>query len=414
MNIALIVHVYPPEYAPAGVMVQELAEDLVARGHSVTVITGWPNHPRGVLYDGWRARFRFMEYHSDGYRLLRCGHSVHPRGRIFWRMWYYLTFGVSTFINGLAVGRIDAILSLSTPLFGAWAACLLAKCKGARFVHDVFDLHPETARRAGLLSDGTLYRLLRRASTLVCRKSDAIATLSEVMKLSIMDRGVAGEKIVVVPFWIDTNKVRPGDRNNPWRQSRQIPPEKFVALYAGTIGYISGAGILAEAADMLADREDILILVVGEGVAKQALQRRASQLALKNIRFLPFQPAEVLGDVQATADVGLVSLLPEAGETSVPSKVLGYLAAARPVIASVRPDSGTAVMIREGNCGWVVPCQDAASLAEAIRNAADDRQTTSRLGLNGREFLLAAYGREKCTGMYEAILTGRCCRDTFE
>ncbi len=407
MKIALIVHVYPPEYAPAGVMVSELAEDLVAAGHSVTVITGWPNHPQGVLYTGWRARFRSIEHHVGGYRVLRCGHSIHPRNRIFWRIWYYLTFGVSTLINGLSAGPFDAVLSLSTPIFGSWSSWLLARCKRARFVFDIFDLHPETARNAGLIEENSVYRFLKWEDTVLCRKSCAIATLSQVMKSNIMDRGIEGEKITVVPFWIDEDKVRPVDHDNPWRRANGIPTDKFVALYAGTIGYISGAEILAEAARLLTAREDILILVVGEGVAKIAVESRARGLGLKNIRFLPFQPAEVLSQVQSTADVGLVSLLPEAGETSVPSKVLGYLAAGRPVIASVRQDSATARMICKGDCGWVVSPQDPAALADAIRHAADNNETTVRLGQNARKYMLASYSRKKCTGMYEAILVGR-------
>lgn len=406
MRIALICHVYPPEVAPAGLMVRELAEDLAGRGHDVTVLTGWPNHPQGRLFKGWRARFRQVERDPAGFRVIRCGHAIPPRDRIVHRLWYYLTFAAGTFLNGLAAGPVDAVLCLSTPIFGSWSAWLLARLKGARFVYDVFDLHPEGARSAGLLGEGSVYRLWRAVDAALMRRSDAIATLGPGMKRQIEARGIDPAKVTLVPFWIDADRIRPGPRDNPWRRAQGIPPETFVALYAGTIGYISGAGVLAETAERLRDRAEILILCVGEGVAKDALEIEARRRALTNIRFLPFQPEEVLNDVQATADVGLVTLLPEAGKSSVPSKVLGYLAAGRPVIASVADDSDTAEMIREADCGWVVPPQDAAALADPIRRAAEHREAVRRKGSNARRYLVARYDRQLCVHLYERLLCG--------
>jgi colanic acid biosynthesis glycosyl transferase WcaI len=406
MNIALICHVYAPEVAPAGGMVRELAEDLVAAGHRVTVLTGWPNHPRGILYEGWRSRFRQLARDPKGFRVLRCGHSIHPRKKIFWRLWYYLTFGLGTFVNGLACGRMDAVLCLSTPIFGLWTAWMLARLKGARFVYDIFDLHPEAAHHAGLIGRGLAYTIWRAIDTLLCRRSDVIATLSEGMKREIVARGIEPDKVAVVPFWMDAETVSPGPRDNAWRRRQRIPLDRFVALYAGTIGYISGAEVLIETAHLLSDRPDILILCVGEGVVKDKIERRAAELGLANIRFLPFQPAEMLDDMMATADVGLVTLLAETGKTSVPSKILGYMAAGRAVVASVAEDCATARVIQEGECGIVTPCQDPAALADALRRAADDRDTTRRLGENARRCLLDRYSRKHCTGLYETLLAG--------
>ena len=407
MNIVLICHVYPPEVQASAMMTRELAEDLTAAGHRVTVLTGWPSHPRGILFGGWRARFRAVERDPAGFRVIRCGHSIHPRNRLFWRLWYYLTFAISTFVNGLAAGPFDAVLCLSTPIFGSWSAWLLACLKGARFVYDIFDLHPETARNTGMMREGPLYRVLRRVDTVLCRLSDAIVTLSPGMKREIVERGIEADRVTVVPFWLDAERIRPGDRDNPWRRAQGIPPEKFVALYAGTIGYVSGAEILVDVASELRDRDDIILLCVGEGIVKDKVEKEAARLDLANLRFLPFQPEEVLSDMQATADVGLVTLRPESGRSSIPSKVLGYLAAGRAVIASVAEDSDTAEMIRRADCGLVARCQDASALTDAIRRAADDRQGVERMGRNARRCLIENYSRAACTRAYERLLAGR-------
>jgi colanic acid biosynthesis glycosyl transferase WcaI len=260
---------------------------------------------------------------------------------------------------------------------------------------------------AGLLKDGRVYRLLHRWDTRLCRWSDSIATLSEPMRQAIIDRGIAPEKVTIVPFWLDEQRISPRDRDNPWRREQGIESDKFVALYAGTIGYISGAEIMVQAASLLADREDILLLMVGEGVTKDRIMARAEAAGLKNIRFLPFQPHEVLADVQATADAGLVSLLPDSGNTSIPSKVLGYMAAGRPVVASVTDSSGTAEMIRSADCGLVTPPQDARAFADAIAQLADDRRDAQRKGANARTHMLANYSRAACCRQYEQLLGGR-------
>ena len=404
MRILIICYLYPPEVAPAGLMVRELAEDLAAAGHDVTVLTGWPSHPKGTLYKGWRARFRQVQRDPKGFKVIRCGHALRPRFRPLGRLWYYLTFALSSFINGLATGRIDAIYNDSTPIFGVFSAWLLSKCKGARVVYSIHDLFPESARNAGLMREGLVYRLLRAQDAWLCRHSDVVVTLSENMKRGIEARGVNGEKVRVVPLWLDPRKVTPRDRDNPWRRSQGIPPETFVALYAGTIGYISGAEILLDAAQALRDREDILLLVVGEGPVKETLRSRSAEMGLTNMRFLPFQPAELLPDMQATGDVGLVTLLPEAGETSVPSKVLGYLAAGRGVIASVRQGCPTERVLREGHCGVVVPPQDGVALAQAIRRAADDKECIRRWGRNARALFERRFNRDRCTQQYAALL----------
>jgi colanic acid biosynthesis glycosyl transferase WcaI len=183
-----------------------------------------------------------------------------------------------------------------------------------------------------------------------------------------------------------------------------------VALYAGTIGYVSGAGILVDAARRLQSRQDIILLVVGEGVVKEEIRARARREGVANLRFLPFQPAEELSRMQSAADVGLITLLPEAGENSVPSKMLGYLAAGRPVLASVRTDSSTALAIAEGECGRVVPPQDAGALARAIQAAAGDPAWVRQAGRNAREYFLARYSRSACTRQWEELLLSLCGR----
>lgn len=403
-------HVYPPEHAPAGVMISELAADLATRGCEVTVLTGWPSHPAGVLFSGWRSRWRSVEHH-EGFRVVRCGHSIHSGASVFWRVWYYLTFGFSVLVNGWCSGRFDAILCLSTPVFGSWTAWLLARGKRARFLYCIFDLHPEAAANAGLLRRGAPYKILRAADSLLCRNSDRIVTLGEGLRDEIAARGISPDVVTLIPFWLDGARIRPSCRENAWRREQGIPPRTFVALYAGTLGFVSGAEVLLETARLLTGRVDILLLCVGDGPIKDRLTVAASEAALANLRFLPFQPAAVLEQVQAVADVGLITLLPGAGKTSIPSKVLGYLAAARPVIASVDLGTDTARLIQQAECGRVTGAQDPAALASAIVELADDQGLRERLGRAGRSYFEQFFDRPAGVWAYERLLRGAVSRE---
>jgi colanic acid biosynthesis glycosyl transferase WcaI len=186
-----------------------------------------------------------------------------------------------------------------------------------------------------------------------------------------------------------------------------VSPECFICLYAGTMGLISGIAMLADTARRIIDRKDIIILCVGEGVAKDSLQINVADLGLSNVIFLPFQPADQLNAMLAAADIGIVTLLPASGKSSNPSKVLGYMSAGRPVLASVADDSATAEIIRAGKCGWVVPCQDSSAMADAICQAADNRENTLEAGRRAREYAVSNFSRKGCVDIFRRALEGR-------
>jgi colanic acid biosynthesis glycosyl transferase WcaI len=183
-----------------------------------------------------------------------------------------------------------------------------------------------------------------------------------------------------------------------------IPLDKFVVLYAGTIGLVSGAEILVQVAKLLQPYPDILLIMVGEGFARDKVELQAKQAGLTNVRFFPFQPRPRLSEVQATADISLVTLAPGRGRTSVPSKVLGYMAAARPVIASVDDNCDTADLIRSANCGLVTPPADAGALAQAILRLVHNPELRQQMGQSGQRYFAANLERKQVLTNYISLV----------
>jgi len=404
MNTAIVCYIYPPEIAPAGQMTRELSEHLAEEGHGVTVVTAFPNHPKGEIFEGYKKRIRLWEQ-DEPFRVLRVWHTTSRRRNGLTRSLFYVSFAVSSLIQGLCCGSIDMVLSLSTPIVGGLAGLLLARLKRAGFVYGVWDIYPELAAELGMLGRGALYSILRRIDTWICRRADKVVVLSEGFGRTMLERGVPDDKVEVLPIWLDSDEVSPQPRLNAWRQEQGIADDAFVVLYAGTIGLVSGARVVLDAAQQLAgSAADVLFLFVGAGMVRDEIEEGARELDLANVRMLPFQPRERLAEVQSTADVSLVTLLPGQGDGSVPSKVLGYMAAARPIVASVDSDSDTASWVGAAECGVVVPPQDPGALAQAILDLRADTARREALGRNGREYLVAHFSHTAALAQYERLL----------
>jgi colanic acid biosynthesis glycosyl transferase WcaI len=407
MKIMIICQWFPPEYAPVGVMLKELAEDLTKSGYSVTVVTGFPNHPAGTVFEGYRKRLFFTE-RMDGIRVIRCYLYTSPRKTFLRRVANYFSFAATSFAAALVLQRQDLLFIVSPPLSNGLIALLLHRLKGLRFIFNVQDLYPDAAMSVGVIRNRLLIKILKRIELAIYRGAERVAVISEGFKENLLAKGVPDPKIRIIYNWLDACEIVPLPRDNEFARAHGLTG-KFVILYSGTIGMISGAEIIIECAETLKTYRDILFLFVGEGVAKEAISEKARSTGLDNIRFLAFQPRNILSQVQSSADVSVVTLSKGKGKTSVPSKVLGYMAAARPVVASVDPDSDTRQLIERAGCGICVDPEDVQELSLAIESLYHDRGKASLLGRRGREFLISNWDRKIITSHYERLLA-ECCK----
>jgi len=257
----------------------------------------------------------------------------------------------------------------------------------------------------GKLKNPLLIKLARELEQLIYRNSQRIVTLSEGFRQTLIsEKNVAAQKVTVISVWLAADDVCPLPRDNSWRLQMNIPLEKFVVLYAGTIGLVAGAEVLVQAARQLSTHSDILFLLVGDGYGKEQVQSQIKALGLTNVRFLPFQDRASLSKVQATADVSVVTLAPGRGRTSVPSKVLGYMAAARPVVAAVDDNCDTAAMIQQAGCGLVVQPGNGTALAEGVLHYYKKSEERKSAGEKGRTFFLKHFEKKYVIQQYHDLI----------
>jgi colanic acid biosynthesis glycosyl transferase WcaI len=408
-DVAIVTAWFPPEAAPFGQMMYEMAHHLVDAGLRVDVITSLPNHPEGVLFDGWRNRLLQIEEPRSGLRVLRVGALLRgkarrgqPRG-LLQRIAGYLTFtALVSLVAGWRV-RPRLIFGVLQPLTVAPVLIALARVRGARLAFNVQDLHPDAAISLGLVRNPWVIRVLRRIERWAYRRADALAVISAGFRDHCVERGAARDDVAVIPNWIDLDEVRPLDRPSAIRAELGLPAEAFVVLYAGTIGHVSGARVMLDAAACLQQERGVHTVFIGEGPLVPELKRECAERKIARVHFLPFQPRARLNEVQGVGDVSVVTLLRGYGRISIPSKVLGYMAAARPVVAAVDADSETSRFIDAARAGVVTPPENAAALAAAIVALRDDPERARALGLAGRAHLEATQSRREVLDRYRAL-----------
>jgi colanic acid biosynthesis glycosyl transferase WcaI len=402
INAVIICQYYPPEQAPIGVMLRELSSDLVRAGHRVTVVTGFPNHPAGKIFPGFKRKL-FAAERQDGVRVVRCWLYLSPKKTVFHRMLNFISFGITSFLAVLFFERPDLILSVSPPLSNGVTAMALKVLKQCHYIFNVQDIYPDAAVNAGVMKDSFLAGLFRKLELLIYKRARKVTVISEGFKQNLVKKGVSSGKVEIIYNWIDSSEIVPQPRDNDFSQKHGLNG-KFVVLYSGTIGLISGAEIMLECSQSLKDHPDIVFLMVGEGAVKDRIRDAALKRGLDNIRMLPFQPREILSQVLSSADLAVVTLQKNRGQSSVPSKLLGYLAAARPVAASLDADSDTARFINRAGCGLCVPAEDAKALTETILALYQDPARRLKLGQKGRHFLLKHCDRKAATAKYRELM----------
>jgi len=292
VNLLLLPQVYPPETHPTAVMVEQLARALIGQGHAVTVACGYPHHPHGEVLGGYVKR-PFLRENIEGVQVLRAWHMTTTRHSIPARAGVMISQAFAAAFAALLADPPDVVLNIGPPLVGPLAGALLARRFGAKHVTVIFDIYPDVAAATGKVRNRALIRAAQVAAELGYRASDRIVVLSEGFRRTLIDKGVPQEKLSVIPVWLEADEIRPLPRETRLRTELGLDPSRFIVLYAGTIGLVSGATIVPAAAALVRDPR-VVFLFVGGGEALQEVQRSVSAHGLQNVRFLPSQPRERL------------------------------------------------------------------------------------------------------------------------
>jgi glycosyltransferase involved in cell wall biosynthesis len=312
---------------------------------------------------------------------------------------------VATAINNR---QPDVAVLCNIPLLGHFVAFLLLRARHVPMVfwqQDIYSvaIKATAERRLGPAGRyvGQVANVMERA---IARGSNAVICIAPAFVGELLRWGVSDEKITVVPNWGPVNEVTPRPKRNTWSERHELA-ERPVILYAGTLGLKHDPAVLLELGQWMRDHDpDARMVVVSEGRGRDWLETRAGPPgALPQLQLLNFQPYEEFPDVLGAADVVLSVLDPEASKFSVPSKVLTYLCAGRPIVATVPDDNYIAQMVRAGG-GVVVPPGEHQQTVLEVERFLTDGSIRRASAITARAYAEQTFDIGKISRQFERIL----------
>ena len=387
----------------------ELAQHWAEAGHEVSVLTGFPNHPTGVVPSEWRARLRRLVYRENAGRVnvFRTWLWPLPNRKAHERMRNYASFCLSAALRGLTLPRPDVVIATSPQLLVGLSGWWIAFTRQIPFVFEVRDLWPESLIAVGAgKEDSLLYHALGAIAKFLYQRADLIVVVAPAFKDHLMRHWrIPAEKIAVVENGVETDLFAPALPAANHALRRQLAAEgKFLVTYIGTMGNAHGLETLLDAAAHLQQQNpDVLFFLIGEGAEKARIKSLAESRGLNNVRFLDQQPREQIPAFISASDACLVLLKKtDVFKTVIPTKMLEFMSCARPVILGV--DGQARQIVEEAGAGLVIEPENAKELAQAINQLAANRKLGESLGRKGREHILRYFSRQEMAEKYTGIL----------
>ena len=396
MRILLITNYFPPEIGAASHLYYELGRALLRRGHRVTVLTGTPryNVPQG------HRKLRSEYAAEDGMAVIR--RPVPDFGRKskiarglehLWVAWAFASTDV---------GKHDVALVYSPPLTLALSARRFWRQYRMPFVLNVQDIFPQSAVDLGVLRNPSLIKGFEVLEKRAYQWASLVTVHSPGNAEHVRRQSQGRARVEVMPNWVNTEEIVPGERDNAFRRELGIPEDGVLVSFAGTLGYSQDLDIVLDAAAQM-QNDGVYFLIVGDGVEKERLQKRAASLGLRHVIFLPMQPKERYPEVLAASDICLATLKPEVRTPVVPSKILSIMASGRPVLAAMDLSGDAPRLIEEAECGVCVQAGDLPSFTAALRKLACDRQLRVQMGQRGRSYAVRHLSVDAAAARYEKL-----------
>ncbi len=401
IRILFLTHYYPPETGGAAARISGLAKWLAKYGHAVSVITGFPNYPMGKIYPGYESSSAKYEM-VDGVKVYRAKVIAASYKSIIVRLLNYFTLLITSLWIGLRKrNQFDIIIASSPPLTIGILGHILSGIYRIPWIFDIRDIWPDVGVEAGIIKESSfINRWGGKLANYLYKKADRIIPVTKSKKTKIVQYGFAEDKISIVENGIDSDIVEQSIIKD-WRTEYNLEG-KFLLTYAGLIGKAQGVHYIIETARLLQDTDDIHFLVVGEGVNKEALVKRANSLQLKNVTFVDLQPKEMVPALLRSSDIGIIPLVNNNLKDAIPSKLLEAWSCQLPVILIAGGEAQEIVTDIGG--GAVLNSNDPKTIKKLIIELKDQPSKLEEFGLNGYNYVMENLDRKQLARKLEEVI----------
>ena len=394
---------FAPDLAPTGVVMTRIVTELAARGHELHVVTSLPWYRNHAIEPGWGGRLWRTEKTEWG-SIIR----VHPfpgksKSNLLRRALGFIAFSYAVGIRSVHADgfpfKVDGVLAMSPPLTLGLTGWFTKIIRRAPLVFNIQDVFPDAAIQTGAISNKKIIAAAKWLERVSYQRSDAVVLLSRDLRTNIANKidTKFHDRLHVIPNFVDTVAITPQNRMTEYRTELGIG-DQLVVMYAGNVGFSQSLNLVAEAA---AKFPEIAFVINGDGAARKKLQQDCAQLT--NVYFGDYQPIERLSEVLATGDIHLVPLRAGLASVSVPSKSYSILAAGRPMLAAIDPNTEIPNMLRESGAGIAVEPDNAPAFIDALGQLASNRERLLEMGARGRNWVETHASPASVAAQYEAI-----------
>lgn len=389
----------------------EHARHWASLGHEVTVITGFPNHPTGIIRPEYRGQFVKRE-RVEGVDVLRTWVYCAANKGFFRRVLNFFSFFFSSLILGAVMtGRPDVVVGTSPQFFCAVAAYLLSRIKRVPFVFEVRDIWPQSAIEMDVLKSRWLIRALEAIEMHLYARAALIVPVAESTREYLLGKGIAPEKIKIITNGIDAGYLTSASIAPEEVRQQFGLEDKFIVSYIGTHGMAHALSVVMKVAqrfgpDSSSHDSNVHFLFVGEGAEKEKLKQLAEKLSLDNLTFLGEQPRERLLGFYHASDVSLVPLRNLAIFRKVlPSKLFELMGVGCPIICSVEGEA--ARLVANAEAGLCIEPENEDALFAAINRLRAEPEMRKQMSANGQQFVKTHYLRSVLAEKYLSVIADR-------
>jgi glycosyltransferase involved in cell wall biosynthesis len=390
LHILFLSHYFFPEVNAPATRTYEHCKRWVSDGHQVTVVTGAPNCPDGVVYKGHRNRL-YQKQIIDGIRVIRLWTFIAPNKGSSKRIANYLSYLFLPLIYSVFfIRKVDVMVATSPQFFCGWAGVICRLLRKWPFVLEVRDIWPDSIVTVGAMRKSLAISCLEQLERIMYKSANHIVTLGNGYAQNIVSKGISSDQISIIPNGADSSITVDYNEGEIWRRKLKLEGKK-VCAYIGTIGMAHGLNVALEAAQMAKDSflHELFFLIVGDGAQRKYLEDQARERCLDNVCFLGRLSKKDLCGIYAVIDVVLIHLKKkELFTTVLPSKMFEAMALNIPIIMGV---GGEALeIVRKANAGIMMDPEDPVSLLDALKTLLDENKHVYK----AREFVMEHFNRD--------------------
>jgi glycosyltransferase involved in cell wall biosynthesis len=383
-------------FYPEQFRVNDICFELVKEGHEITVLTGLPNYPSGIVDEKYKG-FKNQNEEINGVKVIRSwllGRGKGNQGLVA----NYISFAISSTFKALFMKKdFDLIMVYQlSPVTMALPGILLKKITKKPLVIYCHDLWPESIASAGISSASKLYSILLELCRRIYNNADEIFTSSKMFEEYFKETLRVNKKVTHLPVYAEAlfENIKQIKENN----------ETINLVFAGNIGEMQSVETIIYAANELKEERDIKFHIVGDGSSKVKCEQLVKKLKLTNIIFYGQHPITEMPRFYGMADAFLVTM--KANKIisyTLPNKVQSYMAAGKPILGSI--DGETQIVINEAECGYCSPAEDSKFLANNIRKFAKEKNRHLIYGKNARKYYDSNFSKTKYMNKLNDLLT---------